>query len=419
MILLAAQVKQLVTLGINCHKNQIQCDLQSHLDKMRIFISTGEVSGDLQGAMLVEALYRQSGLANFELEIVALGGERMKKAGANLLLNTTAIGSIGFWEALPLVIPTLKVQSKAKEYLKEFPPDILVLIDYAAPNIAIANYVKKQLPQVPIVYYIAPQDWAVPQLGNAPKIAKIVDRLLAIFPEEATYYRRKNVAVTWIGHPLLDRIDPRLKKEQARLSLGITHRQIIITLLPASRKQEITQMLPIVCQAAQLIQQRIPDVQFLIPISLGIYRDAINKAITEYNLPATIIEDKTLEAISCADLAITKSGTANLEIALLNVPQVVFYRVHPVTAWLARNILKIKIPFMSPPNLIMKRQIIPELQQEAATADNIAETSLELFFNKNKQQEMINNYQDMKSLLGESGVCDRASQEILQMIKNN
>ncbi len=382
---------------------------------MRIFISTGEVSGDLQGAMLVEALYRQASLANIEIEIAALGGERMKKAGANLLVNTTTIGSIGFFEALPLVIPTLKVQNQAKKYLQQFPPDVLVLIDYAAPNIAIASYVKKHFPQLPVIYYIAPQDWAVPRLGNAPKIAKIVDKLLAIFPEEANYYRSQGVEVSWIGHPLLDRINSTAKREQARLSLNIAAEQPIITLLPASRKQEIKQMLPIICEAAQLIQQKIPDVQFLIPISLEIYRDAISSAITEYNLPATIIEGRTLDAIACADLAITKSGTVNLEIALLNIPQIVFYRVHPVTAWLARKVLKIKIPFMSPPNLILNRQVVPELQQEAATADKIAEAALELFFNISKREKMINDYQEMRSLLGELGVCDRAAQEIFQV----
>ena len=381
---------------------------------MRIFISTGEVSGDLQGAMLVEALYRQASLANIEVEIVALGGDRIKQAGATLLMNTTTIGSIGFWEALPLVIPTLKVQNQTKKYLHQFPPDILVLIDYAAPNIAIASYVKKHFPKIPIIYYIAPQDWAVPRLGNAPKIAKIVDKLLAIFPEEAKYYRGKGVDVTWVGHPLLDRINSTANREQARLALNISPEQTIITLLPASRKQEISQMLPLICEAAQLIQQKIPDVQFLIPISLEVYRDAITKAITEYNLPAIIVERKTLNAIASADLAITKSGTVNLEIALLNIPQVVFYRVHPVTAWLARKILQLKIPFMSPPNLILNRQIVPELQQEAATAAKIAETSLELFFNNSKQEKMITDYQEMRNLLGELGICDRAAKEIFK-----
>ncbi|MEM9272048.1 MAG: lipid-A-disaccharide synthase [Cyanobacteria bacterium P01_F01_bin.143] len=382
---------------------------------MRIFISTGEVSGDLQGAMLVEALHRQASLANLELEIVALGGDRMEEAGANILVNTTTIGSIGFFEALPLVIPTIRVQNQAKKYLQEYPPDVLVLIDYAAPNIAIASHVKKYFPQIPIVYYIAPQDWAVPRLGNAPKIVKIVDRILAIFPEEAKYYGSKGVDVTWVGHPLLDRINATGKREQARLALGIDPGQTIITLLPASRRQEIAQMLPLICEAAQLIQRKIPDVRFLMPISLAIYRNAIQEAIAKYNLPATIMEGKTLDAIAAADLAITKSGTVNLEIALLNIPQVVFYRVHPVTAWLGRNILKIKIIFMSPPNLILNRLVVPELQQEAATANNIAETALELFFNHSKREQIIADYQEMRNLLGELGVCDRASQEILQI----
>ena len=382
---------------------------------MRIFISTGEVSGDLQGAMLVEALYRQASLANIEMEIVALGGERMQAAGANLIVNTTAIGSIGLLEALPLVIPTLKVQNQAKKYLQKFPPDVLVLIDYAAPNIAIASYVTKQFPQIPVIYYIAPQDWAVPKLGYAQKIAKVVDKVLAIFPEEAKYYRSKGVDVTWVGHPLLDRMDSATTREQARLSLNIAAEQPIITLLPASRKQEINQMLPVICEAAQLIQQKIPEVQFLIPISLEIYRDAITSAITKYNLPATIIEGRTLDAIASADLAITKSGTVNLEIALLNIPQIVFYRVHPVTAWIGRKILKIKISFISPPNLILNRKIVPELQQEAATADKIAEASLALFFNSSKREKIINDYQEMRSLLGELGVCDRAAQEIFQV----
>ncbi len=386
---------------------------------MRIFISTGEVSGDLQGAMLVEALHRQASLVNIEVEIIALGGDRMKQAGVNLIVNTTTIGSIGFFEALPLVIPTLKVQNKAKKYLQKFPPDVLVLIDYAAPNIAIASYVKKHFPQIPVVYYIAPQDYAVPRLGYASKIVKIVDKMLAIFPEEAKYYRSKGVDVTWVGHPLLDRINSTLTRDRARLSLNINPEQPIITLLPASRKQEIVQMLPLICEAAQLIQQKIPDVQFLIPISLTIYRTAITEAIKEYNLPATIVEGKTLDAIACADLAITKSGTVNLEIALLNIPQVVFYRVHPATAWLSRKILKIKIPFMSPPNLILNRQVVPELQQEAATPDKIAETALELFFNSDQRKKIIADYQDMRSLLGELGVCDRVSQEIFQVVQKN
>ena len=383
---------------------------------MSIFISTGEVSGDLHGGMLVDALRRQ--VSGKELEIVALGGDRMNQAGATLLANTTSIGSVGLLEALPFVLPTLKIQNQTKQYLHNNPPDVLVLIDYAAPNIAIGSYVKKHLPQVPIVYYIAPQDWAVPMLGNAPKLAKFVDKLLAIFPEEANYYRQQGIDATWVGHPLLDRMQNTLTREQSRQLLGINPEETVITLFPASRQQEIQQMLPIIGAAAQLIQAKIPQVKFLIPVSLAIYQEAIATSVKKYNLSATILQGQALEAIAASDLAITKSGTVNLEIALLNIPQVVLYRVHPFTAWLARKVLKINIPLMSPTNLIVNRQIVPELQQESATPDNVAQYAWELLFDSNKRQQILNDYQEMKSLLGDNGVANRAAIEIINMAGN-
>ena len=385
---------------------------------MRIFISTGEVSGDLQGAILIKALKRQAAIANVPLEITALGGDLMREAGATIIGHTTSIGSVGLLEALPFVIPTFKLQNIAKKHLLNNIPDALVLIDYAAPNIAIGRYVKKHLPQVSIIYYIAPQDWAVPMLGNAAKLTQFVDRLLAVFPQEANYYRQKGIDAIWVGHPLIDRMASTPDKVTSRKLLDLAPEQTVITLLPASRRQEIEQMLPVIGEAASLIQQQIPDVKFLVPLSLNIYREAIIDAIEQYKLSATLLEERTLEAISAADLAITKSGTVNLEIALLDVPQVVLYRVHPLTAWLARNVLKIKVPLMSPPNLIVDEEIIPELQQELATPQNIARTALELLANPVKCQKMIASYQQMRSLLGESGVGDRAAAAILKIKYN-
>ncbi|MBE9170625.1 lipid-A-disaccharide synthase [Pleurocapsales cyanobacterium LEGE 06147] len=382
---------------------------------MRIFISTGEVSGDLQGAMLIDALKRQAGAIKSDLEIVALGGDRMAAAGANLLADTTSIGSVGFLEAVPFVVPTWQIQNQAKNYLQQNPPDIVVLIDYPGPNLAIGNYIRQQLPQVTVVYYIAPQDWAVPMLGNAKKIARIADKLLAIFPQEANYFRKQGINVTWVGHPLLDRIEKSPSRENARICLGIELDRQAIALLPASRPQELKYLLPVICEAAQEIQAKLPQVTFLIPVSLAIYRDVIEKAVKSYGLQATILEGKTLEAIAAADLAITKSGTVNLEIALLNVPQVVLYRIHPFTAWIARKLLGFSIPLMSPPNLVVNREIVPEFQQERATAANIAAESLKILFNRDKQAQILAGYQQMRSLLGEVGVCDRAAAKILKI----
>ena len=173
---------------------------------MKIFISTGEVSGDLQGAMLVKSLYEIAASRNIDLEVVGLGGDRMKTAGAKILADTAAIGSMGFVEAIPFILPTIKIQNLTKKYFHQNPPDVLVLIDYPASNLALSSYVKQHLPHIPVVYYIAPQDWAVPMLNNTPKIAKVVDKILAIFPAEAEYFKSKGIDVTWVGHPLLDRM---------------------------------------------------------------------------------------------------------------------------------------------------------------------------------------------------------------------
>ncbi len=393
--------------------------LTPNLTLVRIFISTGEVSGDLQGAMLIEALKRQALLAGLELEIVALGGSRMASAGATLLGNTISIGSVGTLEALPFVLPTLKIQRDAKQYLLQHPPDLVLLIDYAGPNIAMGSYIRRQMPKVPIVYYIAPQMWVWwSNKRDTARIVEITDKLLAIFPAEARYFKDKGASVSWVGHPLVDRMQNAPSREQARAALGITPEQTAIALFPASRRQELKYLLPVMFEAAKVIQAKLPQVHFWIPLSLEIYREPIEKAIARYGLRATVLFDQTQEAIAAADLAITKSGTVNLEIALLNVPQVVIYRVSSITAWIARKLLKFSIPFMSPPNLVDMKPIVPELLQEQATPENIVQNALELLLNPSRKEQTLADYQQMRTCLGEVGVCDRAAVEILALLPN-
>lgn len=396
----------------------------------RIFISTGEVSGDLQGALLIQALHRRAEMMDLKLEIVALGGHRMAAAGATLLGNTSEIGSIGIFESLPFVLPTLQAQRKAKDYFKQHVPDIAVLIDYMSPNVSWCGYFSKRLPQVPVVYYIAPQEWVwALNRYNTNHVVKASQRILAIFPEEARYFERQGGKVCWVGHPLIDRMQAVPSRESARQALGIPPEQLSIVLLPASRQQEIQYLLPVICEAAQIIQAKLPDVRFWIPLALEKYRQPIEAAIEAYGLKATILSTRmgtqtdnpaqslTLQAIAAADLAITKSGTANLEIALLNVPQVVLYKVNRFTAWLLKHILKFSIPFMSPPNLVVMRSIVPEFMQDQATPQNIAQESLDILLNLDRRQTMLADYQQMREALGEPGVCDRAAQEILQLLK--
>ncbi|MBD2360117.1 lipid-A-disaccharide synthase [Anabaena minutissima FACHB-250] len=386
---------------------------------MRIFISTGEVSGDLQGSLLIAAMKRQAIAAGLELEIVALGGDKMAEAGAKILGNTSGIGSMGILESLPYVLPTLMVQRRAIAYLKQYPPDLVVLIDYMGPNLGIGTYMQKHLPDVPVAYYIAPQEWVWSMsLQNTARIVGFTDKLLAIFPEEARYFSQNGANVAWVGHPLIDRMQTAPSRHEARVNLGIDSDQVAIALLPASRRQELKYLLPVIFQAAQTIQTKIPEVHFWIPLSLEVYRQPIEEAVQRYGLRATVISGQQKEVFAAADFAITKSGTVNLELALLNVPQVVVYRLHPVTAWIARKILRGSIPFASPPNLVVMKPIVPELLQEEATPENITQASMELLLNSERQQQTLVDYQEMRQYLGEVGVCDRAAQEILQMLPN-
>ncbi|NMF61329.1 lipid-A-disaccharide synthase [Brasilonema octagenarum] len=386
---------------------------------MRIFISTGEVSGDLQGSLLITALNRQAAAAGLDLEIVALGGEKMSSVGATLIGNTSEIGSVGIWESLPYVLPTLQMQRRAIAYLKQNSPDLVILIDYMGPNLAIGNYIRRNLSHLRVVYYIAPQEWVWSlNSRNTNMVVGITDKLLAIFPEEARYFQQRGAKVTWVGHPLVDRVQNFPSREDARAKLGIAEDVISVALLPASRRQELKLLLPVMFQAAQVIQAKLPNVHFWIPLSLEIYRKPIEKAIQQYNLRASVVSDKTQEVIAAADLAITKSGTVNLELALLKVPQVVLYRLHPITAWIARSVLKGSIPFASPPNLVVMKPIVPEFLQEKATPENITEAALEILVNPERKKQISADYEEMRQCLGEVGVCDRAAKEILQMLPN-
>ncbi len=379
-----------------------------------IFISTGDVSGDLQGALLITALKQLSQKLEIELNIVALGGDRMAAAGANILVETVSISAMGAWELLPYIAPTIRVQNIAKKYLKTTRPDAIVLIDYMAPNVSIGNYAQKVFPDVPITYYIAPQEWVwATEEKNSSKIVKFSDEIMSIFPAEARFFADKGANVKYVGHPLIDRVIKIPSRDSARESLGIANDETAIALIPASRKQELKYLLPFIFQSAQQLQAKLPNVRFWIPLSRAAFQAEIELAIATYELNATLVVDRPDLVLAAADLAITKCGTVSLELALLNVPQVVIYRVSKLTAWIAKNIMNFSIPFMSPVNLIDMKAIVPELLQDEASADRITAESLELLLNSERRDQMLTDYAQMRLALGEPGVCDRVAQAIL------
>ncbi|WAS06452.1 lipid-A-disaccharide synthase [Gloeomargaritales cyanobacterium VI4D9] len=370
----------------------------------RILISTGEVSGDLQGALLVRALRH----LRPDVEILAIGGERMAQAGAKLLANTTRLGSIGLLEHLPFVFPTLRLLQKMRRVLAPHPPDVVVLIDYVGFNLPLARICKRW--GCPLIYYIAPQEW-VWRTANTQGIVALIDQVLAVFPQEAAYYQKAGVPrVDWVGHPLVDDLATAESRQEARQKLGIAPTQKVVALLPASRRQELKYLWPVLAQTAHQLQQHHPEVEFWLPLALPEYQAQLQNDICQSHLRVRVVNEPARRVIAAADLALAKSGTVNLETALLDVPQVVIYRVSPATAWLARHFLRFQIPFMSPVNLVVMREIIPELLQEQAEPQRLTQLALTYLENP---APMRQRYQEFRQALGAPGATARAAQAIL------
>jgi lipid-A-disaccharide synthase len=375
-------------------------------------MSTGEVSGDLQGGLLIHALQSAALQQEWSLTIDALGGPRMEAAGARLLANTASLGAIGFFESLPYVHRALKIQKQVRRYLQSTPPDLTVLIDYPGVNVPLSRDLKR-LNSGPIIYYIAPQEWAWSfGKGTTRQIVDNTDHILSIFPQEAEYYASHGAAVTWVGHPFIDTLSEIPNRAEARHRLGIPPEQKAIALMPASRQQELQYIWPVLAAAAQQIQVQCPDAYFWIPVALESFRATLEDTIQRLGLKATLTDQSQL-TLAAADLVLGKSGTANLEAALLNVPQVVAYCVHPVNGWLYRNLLRFEVPHISPVNLVQQARIVPELLQEQATPGALSRLALELLQPSPQKLQMLEQYQQLRNSLGPPGVVRRATEAIL------
>ena len=389
---------------------------------MKLLISTGEVSGDLQGSLLINALKTNAEKRKIELEIIALGGERMQEAGAKLISNTSSIGAIGFLEALPYVLPTLNAQSKIDNYLSSSPPDAVVLIDYMGPNIRLGLKVKKKFPNIPIIYYIAPQEWAW-RLGDSgtTDLISFTDKILAIFEEEAKFYSNKGGNVKFVGHPMLDFYRNIPTREESLRRIGLTSDQKLLLIIPASRKQELKYILPTLLKAAKLLQEKDPSITILIPSGLNEFDELLNNSLKEYSLSGRIILSNEVDDLkpflfSAAHLALAKSGTINMELALNSVPQIVGYKVSRVTAFFARYLLRFNVKYISPVNLLLNKMLIPEFIQEDFKADKIFNAALKILEDNSTKEDIKLGYERLKDKLGKPGVTDRASKDILDLL---
>ncbi|KAG0605508.1 hypothetical protein M758_9G064700 [Ceratodon purpureus] len=390
----------------------------------RILISTGDVMGDMHGAALVRALIDAAGEEKVEIEVYAMGGKRMKDEGAVLIGDNTGLSSIGLLEALPLVIPSIQIQIRTRKFLKSHPPDLVVLIDYPGINIPFGKYAKKHF-GCRVVYYIPPNEW----LWNTSRTGAIIDScdaILSVYPAETAYFRKSGGLVIEVGHPLLDRYNPTQTRTQAREALGYGEKDIVILLMPASRAQELRHVWPIIASAARLLLTRIlalgnhHHVHFVVPSVLPSGDHIIKQSFEDFDLTgyASVRNGETQSLMAAADLAITKSGSVNLELALHNVPQVVVYKLDKATAWIARNVFQFAVQYISLVNLILEEQMVPEFIQDDAEPANVANAAFDLLpvSGSGHRNTLLNGYSRLLPLLGKPGVVKRAAEYILHSL---
>ena len=388
----------------------------------KIFISTGEGSGDLHGSLLSKALLDEARRKSVDLEICGLGGVRMKREGVKILQDTTSISAIGIWEALPLIIPTIRIQNRFYKLLKKYPPDCLILIDYMGPNIKIGTKLKKWRNNFPIFYYIAPQEWAW-RVGNnsTTNLIDFSEKIFAIFKQEANFYKRRGGNVFWVGHPMIDMTKKLPSKKDSRAFLKLRSNQNVLLLMPASRSQELKYILPTFLKTAKQLQLKYPSLVVYIPSCRKVFEKRFKKGLEKYQIKGKVISQKDDSELkpyiySLTKLALCKSGTVNMELALYGIPQIVGYRVSRVTAFIAKKILNFKVRFISPVNLLVKKSIIPEFVQKNFNEKKIFYKACRLLELTSEKTKIKKGYALLKKELGDEGVVERAAKEIINSI---
>jgi lipid-A-disaccharide synthase len=369
----------------------------------KILIIAGEASGDLHGGNLAKALLAlRPGLG-----ISGMGGKMMREAGVNTIQDISRLAVVGIWEVLTHLKDIKAAFRLMEDTIVRERPDAVVLIDYPDFNLRIAK--KARAAGVKVVYYVSPQVWAW-RKGRIKNIAKVVDRMLVVFPFEEALYLDAGVKCTFVGHPLLDEEAGTRLKEELTNKFGLDPQKPILGILPGSRKKELHFHLPVMLEAFSRIQAKMPDVQAVIPLAPTLSPDDFREYLAGYE-DVRLIEDAP-GVMTVMDAAVVASGTATLQTALKGKPMVIIYRLSPVTYLLGRML--ISVPFIGMPNLIAGMEAVPELIQGEASPERISSLILKMFYDKAYYGDIVRNLALVSEKLGGPGASERAALEVLK-----
>ncbi|MFH1216938.1 MAG: lipid-A-disaccharide synthase [Pseudomonadota bacterium] len=368
----------------------------------RVMIVTGEASGDLHGAHLVAALKEMIP----DLSVCGMGGKELRGQGVEILYDAARMAVVGLVEVLAHLSDIRKAQKILEQELRANPPDLLILIDYPDFNLLLAAKARKL--DIPIFYYISPQVWAW-RSGRVKKIGRLVDRMAVILPFEKEFYRKKGVEVDYVGHPLLDSVKKTLSRDKFCEVHGIAADHVLVGLLPGSRKKEIRSMLPVFLQTITKLQTLHEKMTVLLPLALTLsVEDLYECGLDRDSAAIRVIIDNRYDLMGACDLALATSGTVTLELAILDVPSVVSYKVSPLT-WFIGNML-VDVDFASLVNLVAGKEVVRELLQKDATTDNLCAAMEEIWPGCKKRDQVLRELSEVREKLGKGGASRRAAE---------
>lgn len=367
-------------------------------DKNEVMIVAGELSGDMHGARVLTAM--QEVIPN--LTAYGMGGQFLEDAGMEILVDSATMAVMGLVEIVGHLGTILRAKKILRKKLQTARPKLLLLVDYPEFNLLLAGYAKKL--GIPVLFFVSPQIWAW-RSYRIHRIMRLVDRMAVILPFEKPFYAKYNYTVDYVGHPLVGHMNLSMTPDEFRTKYSISKGKTYIGLLPGSRRKEIATMLPVFLESARLILEKHPDTVFLLPLAPSLdIEDLRENGLDEYDIDVSVVTEDRYELMNSCDLVLAASGTVTLELALLQIPMVVSYRIAKLSYIIGSRL--INVAFASLVNLIADREVVPELIQHDATAEKISSTLLELWPGSASYNAQKDTLLEIQEKLGGGG-CSR------------
>jgi len=361
---------------------------------MKVYLIAGEPSGDLLASRLMRAMSAK----HPKTEFFGVGGKTMENEGLNSLFDISELAVMGIMEVVPSIPHILKRIKQTVSDIERVKPDVVVTVDSWSFSARIHKALKKKKLGIVQVHYVAPQVWAWKK-KRARTMYKYIDHLLTLFPYEPKYFTPYRLPTDFVGHPVIESNIIYGDKTNFKKSWNISDDQKIMAILPGSRKNEVARLFPVFLSAAQKFYEKNPDYIFVVP-TVHTVEDKVRKMVQNTTLPVIVLSSEydRYDALKASEVAVAASGTVALELAMVDVPHIIAYRVAPFTAFIARHFLKIQ--FVNLSNILLGREIVPELLQENCTEDKILYYVSELLKKGDLYERQISGFQKVKEILG-------------------